>query len=101
MYLVIDTSTRHGAIGLWRDGTLARAMAWRSPGNHTAELMPAVESALAQEGCAASDLRGIVVATGPGAFSALTAGMSVAKGLAFPLGKNLVGVSTLEETAYP
>ena len=101
MYLVIDTSTRYGAIGLWRDGTLARAMAWRSPGNHTAELMPAVESALAQESCAASDLQGIVVATGPGGFSALRAGMSVAKGLAFALGVPLVGVSTLEATAYP
>ena len=101
MYLVIDTSTRHGAIGLWRDGTLARVMAWRSPGNHTAELMPAVESALAQEGRVASDLQGIAVATGPGGFSALRAGMSVAKGLAFALEIPLVGVSTLEATAYP
>ncbi len=101
MYLVIDTSTRHGAVGLWRDGALARLLTWDSPHNHTSELMPAVEAVLDADGAAPSDLRGIAVAHGPGGFSALRAGLGVAKGLAFALSVPAVGVSTLEATAYP
>ena len=101
MYLVIDTSTRHGAVGLWRDGALARLLTWDSPHNHTHELMPAVEAVLDGARAAPSDIRGIAVAHGPGGFSALRAGLGVAKGLAFALSVPAVGVSTLEATAYP
>jgi tRNA threonylcarbamoyladenosine biosynthesis protein TsaB len=101
MYLIIDTSTRYGAVGLWREGALVRTMAWHSQHSHTAELMPAIEALLSQEGDSAADLRGITVAIGPGGFSALRAGMSVAKGLAFALLVPLVGVSSLEASAYP
>ena len=101
MYLVIDTSTRHGAVGVWRDGALARVIAWDSPHNHTSELMPAVDELLAAVGAAPSDIDGIAVAHGPGGFSALRAGLGVGKGLAFALSVPAVGVSTLEATAYP
>ncbi len=101
MYLVIDTSTRHGAVGLWRDAGLVRIAAWTSPHNHTSELMPAVEAVLAGAGATPSEIQGIAVAHGPGGFSALRAGLGVAKGLAFALSVPAVGVSTLEATAYP
>ena len=101
MYLVIDTSTRHGAVGVWRDGALAHLVTWDSPHNHTSELMPAVETVLGGAGAAPSDIQGIAVAHGPGGFSALRAGLGVAKGLAFALSVPAVGVSTLEATAYP
>ena len=101
MYLIIDTSTRHGAVGLWRGEAFARMSAWHTERNHTAELMPAIQALLAQEGRSLEELEGIAVAVGPGGFSALRAGMSAAKGLAFALGVPLVGVSTLEASAYP
>ena len=41
------------------------------------------------------------MALGPGGFSALRVGISVAKGLALPLDIPLVGVGTLEMEAYP
>ena len=101
MHLIIDTPTKYGAVGIWRDGALVRLASWRSQHNHTAELMPAIESLLAHEKLAPADLTGIVVTSGPGGFGALRAGMSTAKGLAFALGLPLVGVSTLEASAYP
>ena len=101
MYLVIDTSTRHGAVGLWHDGALGRLIAWDSPHNHTSELMPAVEAVLDGAGAAPADVLGIAVAHGPGGFSALRAGLGVAKGLSFALSVPAVGVSTLAATAYP
>ena len=101
MYLIIDTTTRHGAVGLWRDGYLVRSASWHARHNHTAELMPAIDAALAHEEAEVSDLQGVAVATGPGGFSALRAGLSVAKGLALGLPLPVVGISSLEASAYP
>ncbi|MEK9659267.1 MAG: tRNA (adenosine(37)-N6)-threonylcarbamoyltransferase complex dimerization subunit type 1 TsaB [Chloroflexota bacterium] len=100
MILLLDTATRNGAAGLWDEG-LVRSEAWHSPGSHTAELLPAVQRLLEVEGLAPRMLDGIAVVAGPGGFSALRAGLGVAKGLALGLGCPLVGVSSLEATAQP
>jgi tRNA threonylcarbamoyladenosine biosynthesis protein TsaB len=51
-------------------------------------------------GIARSDLRVIAVALGPGSWSGLRVGMSVAKGLALAADLPLIGISTLEALAY-
>ena len=101
MYLLIDTSTKNGAVGLWEDGGLAYAETWHSPHNHTAELMLAIDRLLAGAGIVPAALAGVGVAKGPGGFSALRAGLGAAKGFAFALDVPLVGVGTLEAAAYP
>ena len=98
-YLVIDTSTRYGAAGLWQDG-LSRTISWRSRNNHTAELMPAIRWLTEAEGIAPHALDGIAVSVGPGGFSALRTGIGVAKGLAVAWALPVGGVSTLEASAY-
>jgi tRNA threonylcarbamoyladenosine biosynthesis protein TsaB len=101
MYLAIDTSTKYAGVALWATGNVLRRTTWHSMYSHTAELMPAIQELLRGAGVAVSALKGIAVATGPGGFSTLRAGLSVAKGLAFPLSLPVVGVSTLEASAYP
>jgi tRNA threonylcarbamoyladenosine biosynthesis protein TsaB len=100
MILLLDTATRNGAAGLWDDG-LVRSETWRSPGSHTAELLPAVQRLLEAEHLAPRMLDAIAVVSGPGGFSALRAGLGVAKGLALGLGCPVVGVSSLAATAAP
>ena len=63
--------------------------------------MPAVERLLAGSGLSVPDLDGIAVALGPGGFSALRVGMSVAKGLALASGKPMTGIGTLDAEAQP
>ncbi len=99
--LVIDTSTSFGAVGLWRDGGLTRSLAWKSRNNHTAELLPSVDSLLRADGAAPADLDGVVVTVGPGGFSAVRTGLGVAKGLALGAALPLAGVSSLEASAFP
>ena len=99
--LAIDTSTRYGGVGLWREGRMAAAYNWWSAHNHTAELMPAVEHVLSRAGIRTEELSVIAVALGPGGFSALRVGISVAKGLVMGGEAALIGVSTLETEAYP
>lgn len=101
MLLTIDTSTRNAGVALAREGQVTSSRSWRSTVNHTAELMPAVAHLLEAATLSVNDLEGIAVALGPGGFSALRVGMSVAKGLALASGKPLVGISTLDAEAQP
>ena len=110
MLLAIDTSTRYAGVALSGpsgeagSGGGVRTIyghSWYSAHNHTVELMPAVSRALTGQGLAVKDLSGVAVALGPGGFSALRVGMSVAKGLALAAGIPLVGVGTLDVEAYP
>ena len=101
MLLAIDTSTRNAGVALAEDGQVVSSRSWYSAVNHTAELMPAVSQLLEVAGLTAHNLDGIAVALGPGGFSALRVGMSVAKGLALATGKPLVGIGTLDAEAQP
>ena len=102
MYLIIDSTTRAGAVGLWQRGIGLRASrTWESMHNHTAELAPAIDAILVEAGLSPASIAGIGVGIGPGGFSALRAGLGVAKGLAFSLGVPVAGIDTLEAAAYP
>lgn len=101
MLLAIDTSTRHAGVALADDGKVIASRSWLSTVNHTAELMPAVSEMLGGRDLSVADLEGFAVALGPGGFSALRVGVSVAKGLAMTAQKPLVGVGTLELEAFP
>ena len=101
MLLAIDTSTRYGGVGLWRDDHVIGALSWYSQQNHTAELIPAIEHVLDRVKVGANGIAGVAVALGPGGFSAIRVGISAAKGLALPLQVPLVGIGTLEIEAYP
>ena len=100
MLLAIDTSTRYAGVALSEKGQVFSSCSWRSSVNHTAELMPAVSQLMKAGGLSVNDLDGIVVALGPGGFSALRVGMSVAKGLCLASGKPLVGIGTLDAEAH-
>ena len=101
MLLAIDTSTRHAGVALWSEDRPIMSLSWYSSRNHTAELMPAIENILEKAGAGPAALSAIAVALGPGGFSALRVGISVARGLAPPSNLPVVGVGTLEMEAYP
>lgn len=102
MLLALDTSTRQAGIALYsaERGLLAEHT-WHSANRHTEELLPAVSHLLAQAGLAARDLIAVGVALGPGSFTGLRVGLAAAKGLALAHGLALLGVPTLDFTAYP
>lgn len=101
MFLCIDTSTRYAGVALSDEERVVSCRLWYSRVNHTAELMPAVAQALEHHGMAANELEGVAVALGPGGFSSLRVGLSVAKGLAAASDLPLLGVRTLDLEAHP
>ena len=102
MLLALDTSTRQAGIALYSgERGLLTETTWHSANRHTEELMPAIAHMLAQAGMSSRDLSAIGVALGPGSFTGLRVGLAAAKGLALAHGLKLIGVPTLDFTAYP
>lgn len=100
MLLAIDTATRVAGLALYDANGLQAEQIWRTRDNHTVELMPYIVRACEQQGLAPADLRAIAVSSGPGSFTGMRVGLSVAKGLALALQIPLLGVPTLDVTAH-
>lgn len=96
MLLAIDTATRVPSLALYDGERVLAEETWRSANNHTVELAPALVRMLERQRVLASELRGIAVALGPGSFTGLRIGLSVAKGLALTLAIPLMGIPTLD-----
>jgi tRNA threonylcarbamoyl adenosine modification protein YeaZ len=95
--LVIDTATTRALVALGDpDGRLRAESSWVAGYRHGEELLPAVASLLAADGLVREDLGGLVVGTGPGAFTGLRVGIATVKALAHALGVPVAGISTAE-----
>ncbi|MED6296400.1 MAG: tRNA (adenosine(37)-N6)-threonylcarbamoyltransferase complex dimerization subunit type 1 TsaB [Chloroflexota bacterium] len=101
MELCIDTSTRYASIGCSEKGELLQELTWRSQRNHSVELAPAVETLLKRQKITVKDLEAVFVAKGPGAFSALRVGMSLAKSLSVGAEIPIVGIPTSDVEVEP
>ena len=101
MELVLDTSTRYASVAVSREGMIIAELSWRSERNHSVELVPAIRRVVEQAGVTLDDTTAVVVAQGPGGFSALRVGISMAKAFAMARGIPLVGVNTLDAEARP
>lgn len=101
MELCIDTSTRYASVGVSEEGRILAELAWRSERNHSVELAPALQRVMEHAGVGMDDVTTVFAAVGPGGFSALRVGLSVAKSLAMARDVPLVGVNTLDIEAVP
>ena len=95
--LAIDTATTRVVIATGSpDGRADGVSTWPAGYRHGETLLPSIGRFLGEQNIRRSRLAGIVVGTGPGAFTGLRVGIATAKGLAHGLGVPLVGVSTGE-----
>jgi tRNA threonylcarbamoyladenosine biosynthesis protein TsaB len=97
--LGIETATGRGSVALARDDGEPLVRLLEEKGGHARDLVPAIETLLAEARLHTSDLRGVGVACGPGSFTGVRVGMATAKGLAYALNIAVVGLSTLEALA--
>lgn len=96
--LAIDTSTDACSVALLHNGTI-HSDHQLLPREHTQNILPMVESLLAKQGVAVSQLDGLVVGAGPGSFTGLRIAFGVVQGLAFAINKPVAAVSTLTALA--
>lgn len=96
--LAVDTATEAcSAALLVGDKLFSR---WEeAPRDHTRKILPMVQAVLEDAGISLSDLDAIAFGRGPGSFTGVRIGISVAQGLAFGAGVPLIGISTLAAMA--
>ncbi len=100
--LGIDTSGKTASSALFDTETevfLAHTSLYTEK-THSQVIMPAVKNMIEQAGKSISDVDLIAVANGPGSYTGLRIGVSVAKAMGFALDCKCAGVSTLKGLAY-
>ena len=93
--LAFDTSNQPLTVSLAEDEQIKQIFTTNIARNHSIQLLPAIKSALASQKWQLQEIDRIVVAQGPGSFTGLRIGVTVAKVLADTLNTELVGVSSL------
>lgn len=100
MILGVDTATRTASLALYDADGVHGETSWWARENHTVSLMPQLVQLLHLCRVELTQLQAIAVTTGPGSFTGLRIGLSVAKGLALALKIPLIGVPTLDASAH-
>lgn len=97
--LGIDTSTPCGSIGLIEGEQVLCEYSINRKLSHSERVLKAIDRVLEDSGIPIGDVEGFAISRGPGSFTGLRIGVSVAKGLALATGKRVAGVSTLAALA--
>jgi tRNA threonylcarbamoyladenosine biosynthesis protein TsaB len=101
--LALDTTLASCSAALW-DGRAERILAAECAAmdkGHAEAIAPMVQRCLAAASQPASTIARIAVTTGPGTFTGLRIGLSLAHGMGVALGCEIVGLDTLTATAAP
>lgn len=96
--LAIDTATEACSVALQANNQIT-ALFEVCPREHTQRILPMVQQVLQQQGMTLSELDALAFGRGPGSFTGVRIGISVAQGLGMGAALPLVGVSTLAAMA--
>jgi tRNA threonylcarbamoyladenosine biosynthesis protein TsaB len=81
---------------LARDGELVALRESAGERDHAARVAVFTDEVLREAGIAAADLSAVAVSKGPGSYTGLRIGVSLAKGMCYALGIPLIGVGSLD-----
>lgn len=96
MILCIETATPVCSVALCEKGKVIDREESEEDKSHASHLTVFIESILKRSGIKVPDLDAVAVSKGPGSYTGLRIGVSVAKGLAYGAGIPLIAVSTTE-----
>ncbi len=98
--LAVDSTGPNGSIALLDDDELAGFAGFMTRRGHAQKLLPELDRLFDRIDSSLDAVEAFAVAAGPGSFTGLRIGLASVEGLAFATGRPVVGVSTLEATAY-
>lgn len=98
--LAIDTSTEQAGLALF-DGEFVSEISWPAGRSQTVSVLPRISDLLTSQGLGIEDVGAVGVARGPGTFTGLRVGLSIAKGMTIVPGRSLIAVDTLRIAAAP
>lgn len=97
--LALETSGRVGSVALVRDGVVVDERTYPHGLQHATALVPLLDALCRDHGIAPRDLGELYVSIGPGSFTGLRVGVTLAKTLAFAGGARIVAVPSLDALA--
>src|SRR5882672_4316933 len=97
--LAIETSGRIGSVALAQDQATLGQKTFEHGLQHAARLVPAIDDLCKSAGWKPGDINEIYVSAGPGSFTGLRIGITLAKTLSFATGAKIVAVPTLDVLA--
>jgi tRNA threonylcarbamoyladenosine biosynthesis protein TsaB len=98
--LGIETATWTASIGIVEEETVLAERTRTAVGSHAISLLSLIDEVLAAARLSLSAVDLIALSVGPGSFTGLRIGLSVAKGIALGADKPVIGVPTLTALAY-
>jgi len=98
--LGIETSSTCGSVAVVEDRKVLGELFFNTGRKHSTKIVPSITNLLSTVGLDRADLEGIAVTSGPGSYTSLRIGISIAKGLAYSLDIPLIGISTLQCVAF-
>lgn len=98
--LAIDTSALTATAAILSEDMLIGEISTTTKLTHSQTIMPMIDELLKKVSLDITDIDLFACSEGPGSFTGLRIGIGTIKGLAYGLGKSVVGVSTLEALAH-
>lgn len=95
MILNIETSSKKCSVAVSDSGAVAYYLQADRDMDHATRLAPFVDRCLRELRAREKKLDAVAVSMGPGSYTGLRIGLSLAKGLCFGLGLPLIGINTL------
>lgn len=100
MILCLETSTNLCSVALCDNGKTASVKESSEPKSHASTLTVLIDEILKESGIIPADLEAVAVSKGPGSYTGLRIGVSVAKGISFASGVPLIGIETTLSMFY-
>ena len=98
--LIIDTSTKESLIGIFNNSKVVDENIWFSNNNESRTLLPNLKKMIESNDITIRNIKEIYTVIGPGGFSSLRIGMSIAKGLGITNNLKLIPIPSLLISGY-
>lgn len=94
--LLIDTHDKDILVCIYKDGKVLKKIGKTSPNNHSNIVMPMLSKLFDDINIKANDLNQIIVINGPGSFTGVRVGVTIAKTMAYCLNIPIKTISSLD-----
>jgi tRNA threonylcarbamoyladenosine biosynthesis protein TsaB len=94
--LCLETSGKVCSVAIHRDGKLLSSAEVHVEQSHASRLAPMIRDLIRFVDISLAEVDAVAVSSGPGSYTGLRIGASLAKGLCYSLNKPLIAVNTLE-----
>lgn len=100
LLLSLESSTQYCSVALHNEGVMVASKVIETPRSAASQLAVMIEEIFRMAQIKPQELKGVIVAAGPGSYTGLRIGVATAKGLCYALNIPIVSVNTLELMAY-